>query len=234
MNSRIEAKYLVPPEIETALQHDIGAMCRLDAHSRSKSRQYGIRSLYFDSPSRISYFEKVDGVAQRLKFRVRHYAASPGEPNLEIKERHSNRILKRKVRLDADQLAAIESRVGLSAAYDDPVLAEFAYYRSLYALEPIILIDYARRAYFARSDVRTRITFDSKITATRGRRLGGATAAPVKVFHSGHSVLEIKFDERLPGWLHGLIRKYSLQDMAISKYCLGYDALVAAGKLPPI
>ena len=48
---------------------------RLDAHCRG-GRPYNVRSLYFDDAFDSAYFDKVDGVAARDKYRLRIYNAA--------------------------------------------------------------------------------------------------------------------------------------------------------------
>ncbi|MCC6209135.1 MAG: VTC domain-containing protein, partial [Gammaproteobacteria bacterium] len=41
---------------------------------------------------------------------------------------------------------------------------------------------------------------------------------------NGHSVMEVKFQSRIPLWFHRIIRSYSLQRRSISKVCAGIEA----------
>lgn len=227
--SRFEIKYLVPASVRVAFIQDIRAKCERDAFAISPLASYRIRSLYLESRERDCYFEKLDGLEYRRKFRIREYPGSGPVRNFEIKERYSNRISKRKCNLSPSQYRSIVSGVGTMIYPRNAVLDEFSMYRTRNFLIPTLITDYKRVALSGRSDTRLRITFDSDLRVAASRCLD----SPTNVFHSvlprGIDVLEIKFNDVLPEWIHTLIAKYALQDLSVSKFVLGLDVLVERG-----
>ncbi len=229
---RHEVKFLIPPAVKVAVRYDVGSFSVLDSHAQGDTGTYAIRSLYMDSLDRASYFEKLDGVLLRRKFRIRVYLPDLSKRNLEIKGRFGDRIFKRKAALTQKQYEAIISGHNPDPEGNDEVLREYWVRRAQKRMSPLVNIDYVRTAYFGRSDSSVRITFDADIRAMAARSLDTTLAASVPVFPRGAEVLEIKFDNLMPFWVHGIVKKYSLQNLAVSKYCLGVDSLIESGRIP--
>jgi hypothetical protein len=73
---RFEFKYVLSirrrREVEAELQHFL----QLDPFvSDSESHKYMVRSLYFDDPHHTAFYDKIDGLKSRSKFRVRTYTS---------------------------------------------------------------------------------------------------------------------------------------------------------------
>ena len=69
---RHEIKLLLSPAEAAVLRTKLAALLPLDPNSGEKG-EYFIRSLYFDDLSKTSYFEKLAGVSDRKKYRLRVY-----------------------------------------------------------------------------------------------------------------------------------------------------------------
>ena len=232
-SARFEVKYLVPSHLRVAVIRDIQSMTSRDAYAVGNRQSYGVRSLYYDSRRFSAYYEKMAGILRRLKFRIRTYKETPDVKYLEIKERMSNRIIKRKVRLNPEILNILmHSRNPLAHPdfSDSSVLKEFYYYKCTLGLEPLLTIEYRRRPFVGKTHRNLRITFDFDITTSSSRELD-QQGGKYRILSSGYSVLEIKFNNTMPHWIHSLVKKYSLQDQAYSKYCLGLEKLVKKGVL---
>lgn len=225
--SRFEIKYLVPVSVKVAVMHDVAAMTRVDQHAAGGS--YLVRSLYLDSPFNVAYHEKMDGILRRFKFRIRTYGQAPSVRFLEIKERFSNRILKRKERIDQRQYEAIVNRrAGRINA--SPVMREFWGNMARTQLAPLLTIEYRRRPFVGIADTGLRVTFDTDIRVCRARTLEDNNTRYI-VLPNGLTVLEIKFDRYMPHWIQTIVRKFSLRDIAYSKFCMGLDELARRGVL---
>ena len=71
---RYEYKYFVPVEKLDQLRRMIDPFVRLDSYAaKQPDNQYTVRSIYFDSPSLHCFDEKVEGVGNRRKVRLRGY-----------------------------------------------------------------------------------------------------------------------------------------------------------------
>ena len=69
---RHELKYFINPAELQVLRERLRPAMRLDAHCRN-GRPYLVRSLYFDDAYDQAYFDKVAGVQNRDKYRIRIY-----------------------------------------------------------------------------------------------------------------------------------------------------------------
>lgn len=237
MSGRLEYKYLVRNSRLDEVRAEILPYMRPDAYGEGGGRsEYTVRSMYYDTPAFDCYLEKIDGVENRQKYRIRGY----GEPNeksivvLEIKMKRGNLISKHRAPLLHTELRAfmnapdIERQIvpmpGFPAAHDCARRFMFHYFRC--RLRPAVLVVYDREAYFGRFDQTLRITFDKRVR-------GGLSHSLADLYHEHdltlpmphHFVLEVKFFRgALPIWVSNLIQKYSMQRMAVSKYALCMDS----------
>ena len=72
MDYRHEVKHIITPGDAAAIRANLSAVATLDPHARERGC-YCIRSLYFDDPLDTALHEKLDGVNERRKFRIRYY-----------------------------------------------------------------------------------------------------------------------------------------------------------------
>ncbi len=90
---RYELKFLVSPTEREGVLASLGTDMTLDPHSAGPD--YRVTSQYYDSEDLTSYWEKLDGVRLRKKFRLRFYGdGPPGAPRIgfmEIKHRRGAR-----------------------------------------------------------------------------------------------------------------------------------------------
>ena len=94
---RIEAKYHVDPAIAYLIQQELRASgCGSDEHG-DDVHGYVVSSIYPDDPGFGSYLDKVDGLARRIKYRLRFYSEEIGDTgiHLEHKEKDSQITWKR-------------------------------------------------------------------------------------------------------------------------------------------
>ena len=72
MEYQHEIKHLISPGDALAIRANLSAVASPDPHARENG-SYRIRSLYFDDPLDTALHEKLDGVNERRKFRIRYY-----------------------------------------------------------------------------------------------------------------------------------------------------------------
>ena len=84
MNFRHEWKHPINYADLLAVQ----AVAGPDSHA--PEGKYFVRSLYFDTPSDTALREKLDGVNQREKFRIRYYNRDPSLIHLEKKSKRNS------------------------------------------------------------------------------------------------------------------------------------------------
>lgn len=232
MLDRLEVKYLVDRTRRTALERDVMALMRLDAHSR-RDGGYTVRSLYLDTPDYMAYHEKVAGTAVRHKLRLRVYGEDPERETpfvqLEIKSRVIGFIHKTTARVALADYPALERamwRRTLPPAHlmADPGVREFFRLQRQFNLEPKIIVQYRRQAFERPEFQRVRVSFDDAFFASRNLDLLGPLRAGQRVMPQGSAVFEIKADGALTRALHMLIGKYDLGNEAFSKYCYAVRA----------
>ena len=73
--SRYEFKFLLSQKKAKQIENEIKSFMILDENAlRKKDKKYFVRSLYFDTPEYSNFYEKVDGIKIRKKFRIRSYS----------------------------------------------------------------------------------------------------------------------------------------------------------------
>ena len=221
---RVEDKYWCSERDMLLLESRVKAVLRPDPVAGG--RPYRITSLYFDDRNDTCWQASEDGVSHRKKYRIRIYNGNPDLIKLEVKYKSYNRVFKRSQtipRADAEKLMRGECIEDPRESMDNPVtLFNLAIKTDL--LRPKIIIDYNRTAYtFSPGNVR--ITFDRNLRASRDINsfLNGDTAfTPVK---DTDKILEVKYDEFLPGFIARLLEFGNMNQTAYSKYRLGREQM---------
>ena len=122
---RFEYKYIIPLPIVGALISDVLCFSKPDAYATS-SGDYEVRSIYFDTHDLRLFDEKIAGVCNRKKYRVRSYEPFPKSTSkvyLEIKEKEKDVILKRRAILPLKEVEEVIN--GHSYKTEDPVVKEW-------------------------------------------------------------------------------------------------------------
>ena len=235
--SRFEFKYVLHKTQREAVEAELNYFMELDPFvAQKKDHRYEVRSLYFDDPARTAFADKIDGLKLRSKFRVRTYSrneAGPAPVFLEEKGRIDNRVFKHRVAL-LDDLRAIDGRFDdqfmptlmvPESGGDSALLDDFRYQTFRKGLAPVALIDYLRRPYISRYDHDFRVTFDEQLTGIETHLLFPLTTARSRRLLVGYTVMEVKFDTRVPAWFHRILQSFELRRVPMSKICEGMSTL---------
>lgn len=217
---RHELKYYINRGEYEILSRRLRA-CLLPDENAGEDGGYFIRSLYFDSPFEDALWDKLSGVDDRDKFRVRIYNGSDDVIKLECKHKEGSYIAKQSIRLSrAECDSLIDGDYAFLLSRPEPfarrMFAEFA----TKGLRPRVIVDYTREAYvYPIEDVR--VTFDKDIrTAYRGTDIFDTAQPTYPVITDGDLVLEVKFNSYLPGYIRELLQIGSNARSAVSKYCI--------------
>lgn len=225
---RYEFKYqLSCKEVEFLIEDLLKNNMIWDSFVENKeSKDYTVTSVYFDSPSFKCYYDKINGLKDRYKLRLRIYddLLFPGNNVfLEIKRKSDMVIWKDRMILPYENYIKIfeEGRYDESsfifAKRDQDILNEFVCKKYKFRMTPIILVRYKRKPLVGKFNDRFRITFDNAIeaTVTNSLRFGNnfSMIAPDAI------IMEVKFDNSLPHWFLRIIYKYQLDRRPFSKYC---------------
>ncbi len=159
--SRKEFKYLLDVKDMYYMKERLEKIMQQDEHNGD--RGYVVRSLYFDSSTDRDYNEKLDGLNNRKKIRIRTYGNNPNVIKLELKAKESDFQRKRSLSINRDEaqqmiqgeyLFLLERPEGLARALYTMLTTQM--YR------PKSIVEYDRIAYiYDVNDIR--ITFDCNI-----------------------------------------------------------------------
>ena len=228
---RVEYKYLVPQSKLPALRSSLQPYLELDVYSKlCASNAYTVRSIYFDTPRLANYHDKIAGIKQRRKVRIRGYNSYADDAAifLEIKRKNGPTINKARFRTDFEKIGNILGRNRKShpqSIEQNRDLIAFYYQVFSSQLKPVIKVIYEREAYFYHFNRELRITFDTNIRSSLSSNLHELynERRVVPAFRN-YFILEIKTSGEFPEWLTQVIGKFHLQNEALSKYTLNLDA----------
>lgn len=216
---RHELKYIISTADAKLLKLRLPHFMERDPHA-GPSGCYTIRSLYFDDLAHSAFYEKVDGINIRSKYRIRMYNYRTDVFKLEKKEKLGNLTRKTAQTLTLRQAADLQ-RLRLRRETDrEDLLAEVEMKIRSGSLRPMVLVDYDRTPFVCRSG-NTRITLDENLrTKPYQADLTASPGAMIPVLEKGQVILEVKFDDFLPGYLADILRDIPKAPQAISKFAL--------------
>lgn len=218
MKYRYELKYTVNDTDALWLKEQLKYLMTVDANAKSADGSYRICSLYFDTPDQSAYYEKIDGVLNRRKFRIRYYDDDASFLRLEKKMKHNNMTAKQQAVITQPFYKAILDGHAHLWTAENPLIKEFISLLAVERLVPSVVVAYRRLAYtYPVSDVR--VTFDSRI------QTGRYDVDPLRkqammydVLPPHTQVLEVKFNETLPASIASVIAGIPLCREAVSKF----------------
>ena len=216
---RHEFKYLISRSDAWLLKLRLKHIMEPDPHA-GPTGHYTIRSLYFDDLAHSAYYEKMDGICLRSKYRIRYYDYRPDVIKLEKKEKLGNLTRKTAQSITLDQASRLQSRSLRPDPGQGKLLAELAAKIQGEGLRPMVLVDYDRTPFICR-DGNTRITLDENLrTRPHCADLLASSAAMIPVLEKDQVILEVKYDDFLPGYLHDALQDIPKAPLAISKFAL--------------
>jgi hypothetical protein len=234
---RYEFKYIVNRNFLEPIREMIKPFVDLDHFSEAEgNNHYTVRSIYFDTPNFDYYFEKIEGIKNRKKIRLRGYNHGDylSTVVLEIKRKFNIPIVKYRASLpfgEAVEMFKTTSINGFSLLnqgnghfYENA--NRFFYQVYSKNLRPVVLVVYEREAFFSKFDESVRITLD------KGLR-GLAYPAVENLFKednlqsalSNEFIIEVKFNRKFPMWLAPILSRYGLKSKSASKYTITMDAV---------
>ena len=216
MDYRHEVKHIISPGDAAAIRANLTAVAELDPPAREKGC-YCIRSLYFDDPLDTALHEKLDGVNERKKFRIRYYNDDLGYIMLECKMKRDGVGAKPQERLTREETEKIlRGDIHWMASSGRPLLVLLYAEMKTRQLRPKTVVQYKRVPFiYAPGNVRVTIDWDIR-TGPPGDFLNpeGLTL-PVE---DNVMLLEVKWDEYLPSVIRRAAALRSKTPTAFSKY----------------
>lgn len=214
---RVEDKYSCSTNELFLLQSRIGTALQADSNQYSQDG-YSIISIYFDDLYDTHLQDTIDGNSHREKYRIRIYNNSFDTIKLEVKYKQYNRILKKSKSISyADmQLLLSGNPIACNSSLDDPAtLFNIAIKES--GLRPKVIVAYERKAYVFPSG-NVRITFDRNIRSSNSIEHFGNPNLTYDIPEERNSILEVKYNEFLPGFIAQLLELGNMQQTSYSKY----------------
>lgn len=240
---RYEYKYIVHnSKLEQLRQMVLPFVDVDDFAEASGNNQYSVRSIYFDTPRYDYYFEKLEGIKNRKKVRLRGYDDENPDNTvfLEIKRKYSIPILKYRapVTFRDAQIMLREKNINGQVLFGDKFpqgqesSKRFFYQVFSKNLRPVVLVVYEREAYLSKFDSTVRITFDKNLRSKGYPSISELyNEDKIKAALADHFILEVKFNRLFPGWLNPIISYFSLRKQSASKYVICMDNNKVVGGL---
>ena len=220
---RHELKYYINIMEYHLLSRAMDRVLYRDPNGDSERNEYHIRSLYFDTYNNRALLDKINGVRDRDKYRLRIYNLSDELIRMECKSKIGSLISKRSIAIPrglSEQLMACDP-TGLERTRSG-LLQDLFREMTLNLLHPVVLVDYVREAYLYPVDD-VRITFDKQLrSGVMSCDLFNPDVPTVPPMKDGQMILEVKYNRVLPPFIRDLLNTYvrSAQNSAISKYCI--------------
>lgn len=216
---RNEIKFIINKNMAEVLKQRLSLIMDIDTNSVNSDNSYYIRSLYFDDEDSNAFYEKLDGVEYRKKYRIRIYNLDDRFIRLECKYKHNNMTSKDQILITKEECSKIiDGKIDDFKLAKDNILKQFLVDYRLNRLRPCIIVDYNRLAFtYHVSDVR--ITFDSKIkSGLYNYNLFDENACTYSVIDDSEVVLEVKFNEVLPEAIAIILSTVPTFRQAFSKF----------------
>lgn len=216
MTFRHEWKHEINLSDMITLRSRLRAVAQIDPHAIDGT--YEIRSLYFDNLSDKALREKLDGVNNREKFRLRYYNKDLSLIHLEKKSKRNGLGTKEIAVLTMEEAQAIiDGDYKWMAESQYPLIKELYLKMTTQQLRPKTIVDYTREPYiFSAGNVR--ITIDYNIRT--GLECTDFLNTECVTIPAGSApiILEVKWDAYLPDIIRDIIQFKGRNTCAFSKY----------------
>lgn len=183
--------------------------------------EYHIRSLYFDDVNNKALTEKLGGIRDRSKYRIRIYNVEDNVIHFEKKIKFRDYIAKMKVPLTRE----MHDRIMLGDyevlnVPDKPLMMELYNEMKHRMLRPKVIVDYVREPYICRNG-NVRITFDKELrTGLHSTDIFDKNLMPVRAIDENLTILEVKYDEYMPAYIQAALQLEGLVRQSASKYVI--------------
>lgn len=189
-----------------------------DIHA-GRDGTYRVRSLYFDNYRDKALREKIDGVNEREKFRIRYYNENMDIIHLEKKSKSGGLCNKLSGEIGKGQVEELlKGNAEVLYGSGEGLLTELYAKMKNEQLRPRVIVDYLREPYvYAPGNVR--ITFDRDIRAGLcPEKFFDRDFPTVQADKTETVLMEVKYDEYMPDIIQMCIQENERQQEAFSKY----------------
>lgn len=215
---RHELKYVVSSTQLKMLEARVKNLLSLDSHT-AQSGMYTIRSLYFDDYYDSCMRQNENGTDPREKFRIRIYNHSTEHIRLECKRKERGKTHKSSCPLSIEQTKLLMQGKPIGdIAHQPPVLQKLTHKMLTQRFRPVVIVEYDRIPYIYK-DGNVRVTFDMNIaSSTDIESFLSQNIRKRPVMPQSRQLLEVKYDEYIPDFVHQSLQLHNLTQTAYSKY----------------
>jgi len=218
---RNEYKHIINKNHAVLLKSRLKVLLKPDPFA-DENGDYFIRSLYFDTYGDKALYEKLNGVPFRHKYRIRFYNHDSTRIKLENKIKRFNTARKTVTDITKEEVEKIINRdYDFLKNSDDPLKIIFYHELMTEGLIPKTVVDYVRSPFiYPHGNVR--ITIDSEIKSPVGKvgviDIFNPNTPTISIYPDEKCVLEVKYDEFLPEFIHKIIQTEVVMTSSMSKY----------------
>ena len=215
--SRVELKHHINYFQYVTLSQRLSNVLVEDTHNGD--RGYVVRSLYFDDPGDSDFYEKLGGLENRKKVRLRVYSPKATKAKLEIKRKFGDSQEKKTVLIEkADAEELIKQNYEVLRKYDSETAQSIYHIMKLNRLRPVTLIEYRRKA-FTHPMNSIRITLDNDIRSNEfDFRLFDEKVVMIPTDDYDTNILEVKYNNFIFKYITDLFSSLDLERQSYSKY----------------
>lgn len=221
LSFRHELKYNINMADYLVIRQRFRTFTTPDAHVDEEGK-YKVRSLYFDTPDDKALRQKLVGIADREKFRIRIYNNDDSFIKLEKKTKVGSAGNKLSVRLSREQCESIlRGDTEWMKSSGQALLLEFYAKLRGEQLLPKTIVEYIREPFtYASGNVR--VTLDSNVrTAIRALDFFNPVLPMIRTHAVPVIVLEVKYDSFIPTLISDAVQINNRRTAAFSKYAAG-------------
>ncbi len=221
--NRNELKFCLNFHQKEMMTGKLSQICHRDSFSDADGG-YLISSLYYDDYNRSALLDKMSGISDRKKFRIRVYNHQTNIIKLERKTKRNIYTEKSHIKITRQEYESlVNGDVSFLKHKEDIVARDFYLYYQTRNLRPRVIVEYRREAFtYKYGDVR--ITFDYSLKTGAYNQDLLSPGYLISAFPQDQLILEVKYTGYLPDVIRYMIQINTLQWQALSKYVLCYVA----------
>ncbi|HEX3078186.1 MAG TPA: polyphosphate polymerase domain-containing protein [Lachnospiraceae bacterium] len=218
LTMRHELKHYINYCDYLALRNRLKVIAKQDSNVTNDGT-YRIRSLYFDNYNDKALKEKLYGVNQREKFRIRYYNDNHDFIRLEKKSKIHGLCSKVSSPITREECERIlRGDIEWMKVSNRAVIIELYAKMNYQLLRPKTIVDYTREPYIYEPG-NVRVTIDSKLrTGIYQSNLFDQEAPTLAASEENIMILEVKYDDFLPQIIEDIIQVKDRRATAFSKY----------------
>ena len=187
-----------------------------------------VNNIYLDTPLLRNYRDAVDGIASRLKARIRWYGdlfTIAGSPRLELKGKEGIVCHKSVYPLNGFNFAKGNGAKDIFALLQSSGLpAEISRYLSL--MKPVLVNRY-RRKYWCSRDGRYRLTLDHKLWFGDFNTFNNSYLKQAQ--DNVSVIIEVKYDPEADDFFSDIAKRFAFRQTKSSKYVSGIEQIYQLG-----